>query len=161
MFQKDESALFRIFFFPFPPLKRCGFTLQAQEEVQNSEAYNVNHIFKANQPVFAVKTLMLKAVFERWTYACFPRVCQEISSRDSLAYHSQPWFLSPLYRNFPSVLAVCSALGGGIFEMGESVSVAGMCSYSFVYFMYESSPTVACATHQVSDIVIHPRERLV
>lgn len=83
------------------------------------------------------------------------------SSRDSLAHHSQPWFLSPLYRNFPSVLAVCSALGGGIFEMGESVSVAGMCSYSFVYFMYESSPTAAYATHRVSDIVIHPREGLV
>ena len=126
----------------------------------------MNHIFKANQPLFTVKTLMLKAVFERWTHSCFSRVCQEtpplVPGIHMLITHSTGYaFLSPLYRNFPSVLAVCSALGGGIIEMGESVNVAGMCFYSFVYFMYGSFLTVAYATHRVSDIVIHPRERLV
>lgn len=44
---------------------------------RNSEAHNMNHIFKAYQLLFTVKTWMLKAVFERWTSLCLSRARQQ------------------------------------------------------------------------------------
>lgn len=38
----------------------------------------MNHILKAYQLLFTVKTWMLKAVFERWTSLCLSRACQQM-----------------------------------------------------------------------------------
>ena len=113
----------------------------------------MNHIFKAYQLLFMVKTWMLKAVFERWTSLCLSRACQQtphvVPGIHMLDIHSAGFaFLSPLYRNSPSVLAVCSALGDGIIETGESVSGLGICFHAFVYFMCGCFLRMAHATHQ-------------
>ena len=58
----------------------------------------MNHIFKAYQLLFTVKTWMLKAVFERWMSLCLSRACQQtpplvpgIHMLDTaLVMHSQP-----------------------------------------------------------------------
>ena len=176
IFQRDDSAVFRIsFFFSFLLSFLLSFFFFFSPSSSPLKRWFWSAGFRGTEIVRLIMWIMYSRptrcyLLQRrsdaqgwfWTVGIFLLpLSSSIDSTSSPGIHRHIAqsigyaVISPLYRNSPSAWALCSTQGGGIIEMGESISVAGMYfSYSFVCFMYGSFFIVAHATHQVSESVL-------